>query len=295
MSFGLGEFYALACALAWGAAVIFMRKSGESLAPLPLNVFKMALGLLMFAPTLLLVEGAALPELSPAALALTFVSGFLGIAVGDTLYFRALNLIGASRIAIAQTLYSPCVILLSVAFLGETLAALQVAGVVLVLTGIALVTRSEGAGDVPPADLRRGVILAGLAVFVMAVGIVIAKPLLEQYAFLWVVTLRMVGGLLGMLLYLAWQNQWRALWQAYRGVRHWPHVLAGTVTGSYVSMMLWLAGYKYTQASIAAILNEMAAVFILVLAAVFLNDRLRPRQWAGSIAAVAGVVLVVWP
>jgi len=294
VSFGLGEFYALACALAWAVAVIFMRKSGESLAPLPLNLFKMLLALALFVPTLLALEGPDWPAMSTSALALTFVSGFLGIAVGDTLYYRALNAIGASRIAIAQTLYSPCVILLSVAFLGERLSVVQVLGVALVLAGIGLVSRAGGPAAEGQGDIGRGVLYAALSVFTMAAGIVIAKPLLEQHAFLWVVTLRIVGGLLGMGLYLAWQNEWRALWQAYRGVRHWPHILAGTVTGAYLSMMLWLAGYKYTQASIAAILNEMAAVFILILAAIFLQDRLRPRQWAGSAAAAAGVVLVVW-
>jgi drug/metabolite transporter (DMT)-like permease len=58
-------------------------------------------------------------------------------------------------------------------------------------------------------------------------------------------------------------------------------------------MLLWLAGYKYTQASIAAVLNEMAAVFMLALAAVFLHDRLKPLQLWGSVVALAGVGLVV--
>jgi len=64
--------------------------------------------------------------------------------------------------------------------------------------------------------------------------------------------------------------------------------------GTYVSMMLWLAGYKYTKASIAPVLNEMAAVFMIALAAFFLHDRLKPAQLAGSVVAVAGVILVVW-
>lgn len=63
--------------------------------------------------------------------------------------------------------------------------------------------------------------------------------------------------------------------------------------GTYISMLLWLAGYKYTSASVAAVLNETAAVFILVLAAIFLRDRLKPVQLAGAGLAVSGVLLVV--
>lgn len=294
MSFGLGEFYSLACALAWAIAVILFKKSGESLAPLPLNLFKNVLGLALMLLTVLVVSGTAWPAIPPEAVLVALLSGFLGIGLGDTLYFRALNAIGASRMAIGQTLYSPFVIVLSALFLAERLRGWQFAGVALVLGGILLVTYDPRAARADVRSIRRGVVDAGLSVLLMAAGVVMAKPLLEQYDFLWTVTLRIVGGVMGLLLYVAWHQQDVAgVWRAFRGVRHWPAVIAGSVVGTYISMLLWLAGYKYTQASIAAVLNEMAAVFILVLAAVFLHDRLAPRQLLGSAVAVAGVLLVV--
>lgn len=292
MSFGLGEFYSLACALAWAVAVILFKKSGESLAPVPLNLFKNALGLALMLLTVLAVSGTAWPGIPPAAVAVALFSGFLGIGVGDTLYFRALNAVGASRMAVAQTLYSPFVIVLSAAYLSERLSLLQCAGVALVLGGILMVNRVP-AVNLDRAALRRGIAEAALSVLAMAAGVVIAKPLLEAHDFLWIVTLRIVGGVLGMLMFLPSARDVAGIRAAFSGVRHWPHVIAGSVIGSYVSMMLWLAGYKYTQASVAAVLNEMAAVFILGLAALFLGDRLRPAQLAGSTVAIAGVVLVV--
>jgi len=293
MSFGLGEFYSLACALAWAIAVVLFKKSGESLAPVPLNLFKNAVGLALMVLTVLAVSGTAWPGIPPAAVALALFSGFLGIGVGDTVYFRALNAVGASRMAIAQTLYSPFVIVLSSLVLAERLGAVQFAGVALVLGGILLVNYAPDAGALDARAVRRGVAEAALAVFVMAVGIVMAKPLLERYDFLWIVTLRIVGGILGMLILMPSARDGAGIRAAFAGVRHWPQVIAGSVVGTYISMLLWLAGYKYTKASIAAVLNEMAAVFILVLAAMFLGDRLKPAQFAGSALAIAGVLLVV--
>ena len=293
MSFGLGEFYSLACALAWAIAVILFKKSGESLAPVPLNLFKNVLGLALMLLTIVAFSGIAWPGIPAAAVAVALVSGFLGIGLGDTLYFRALNEVGASRLAIAQTLYSPFVIVLSALYLAERLTLLQFAGVVLVLAGIALVTWAPGAGAVDAARLRRGLFEAAASVFAMAGGVVMAKPLLERYDFLWIVTLRIVGGVLGMLIFLPPARDLARIRKAFAGVRHWPQVIAGSVVGTYISMMLWLAGYKYTKASIASVLNEMAAVFILALAAIFLHDRLKPAQLAGSAVAIAGVLLVV--
>lgn len=294
MNFGPGEAYSLACALVWAVAVILFKKSGESLAPLPLNLFKNMVGLALMMLTVLVMSGTAWPDIPAEAVLLAFLSGFLGIGVGDTLYFRALNAIGASRMAVAQTLYSPFVIVLSALYLAERLGPLQIAGVALVLGGIFMVHDVPGAAGVDVRSVRRGLPTAALSVLLMAAGIVIAKPLLEQYDFLWMVTLRIVGGTLGLLLFTAARREVAGVWAAFRTVRHWPAVIAGSVLGTYVSMLLWLAGYKYTAASIAAVLNEMAAVFMLVLAAIFLRERLRPVQFAGSAVAMAGVGLVVW-
>jgi drug/metabolite transporter (DMT)-like permease len=292
VSFGLGEFFSLACALAWAVAVILFKKSGESLAPVPLNLFKNVLGLALMLLTVLAVSGTAWPGIPPLAVGVALLSGFLGIGVGDTLYFRALNAVGASRMAVAQTLYSPFVIVLSAAYLAERLTLLQCAGVALVIGGILLVNRVP-ALHLDRAALRRGLLEAAASVLAMAAGVVMAKPLLERYDFLWIVTLRIVGGVLGMLVFMPPARDFARIRAAFAGVRHWPHVIAGSVVGTYISMLLWLAGYKYTQASVAAVLNEMAAVFILALAALFLGDRLRPAQLAGSAVAAAGVLLVV--
>lgn len=293
MSFGLGEAYSLACALAWAIAVILFKKSGESLAPFALNLAKNTMVLPLFAVTVLVVEGTQLPAIPIDHLGLILLSGLLGIAAGDMLYLRALNAIGAGRIAVAQTLYSPFVIMLSLAFLGERLSLLQFCGVALVLGGILLVTYSRNQEHADPALLRRGIVWGVLSVLLMALGVVTAKPMLEQHSFLWVVALRVFGGWLGMILIVAARRQFPALIAAYRGVRHWPVIIAAGVTGSYLSMMLWLAGYKYTQASIAAVLNELAAVFILLLAVLVLRERVGLRQWVGMLLALAGVVGVV--
>ncbi|HUP90756.1 MAG TPA: DMT family transporter [Solimonas sp.] len=294
MTLGPGEIYSITCALAWGTAVVLLKKSGESLAPFALNLFKNTMVLPLFLLTILIVEGTQLPPIPPAHLALILLSGFLGIAAGDTLYLGALNTIGASRMAVAQTLYSPFVIGLSILFLAERLRLWQFAGVALVLAGIVLVTWVRGAERALDHDaIVRGALGAVFSVFLMAIGVVIAKPMLEQYSFLWVVTLRVAGGLGGMLLIVALQRRVPELRAAYRGVRHWPQVIAGGLIATYISMMLWLAGYKYTKASVAAVLNELAAVFILVLAVIFLRERVTRRQLAGTALALAGVVLVV--
>ena len=51
MVIGLGEFYSLSCAVVWAAAVVLFRKSGESLGPFALNLFKNGLAAVLLGLT----------------------------------------------------------------------------------------------------------------------------------------------------------------------------------------------------------------------------------------------------
>lgn len=294
MNFGIGEFYSLACALVWAVAVVLFRKSGESISPFALNLFKNALASVLLGITIMLVS-PAVPAFTPLSLATIVISGLLGICLGDSYYLRALNAIGASRMAVAQTLYSPFVIVLSAIFLRERLHGLQWLGAACVLGGIVLVTwtRDAAMSAVDARRLRSGAAIGVFSVLLMAIGIVLAKPMLALHAFLWVVWLRVVAGVVGLLAVVAIRRNAAALIAEYRAVRHWPQIIAGSVAGTYLSMMLWLAGYKYTSASIAAVLNETAALFIVLLAVLFLHERVGRRQIVGIALAMLGVSLMV--
>ena len=187
------------------------------------------------------------------------------------------------------------VIVLSAVVLHERLHGLQWLGAGFVLGGIVLVTwtRDAAMSAVDARRLRSGAALGVLSVLLMAIGIVMAKPMLALHAFLWVVWLRVLAGVAGLLVVVAIRRNAGALLAEYRAVRHWPQVIAGSVAGTYLSMMLWLAGYKYTSASVAAVLNETAAVFIVLLAVLFLHEQVGGRQIAGIVLAMLGVSLMV--
>jgi drug/metabolite transporter (DMT)-like permease len=72
----------------------------------------------------------------------------------------------------------------------------------------------------------------------------------------------------------------------------WFHSLPGAVLGSYLGMMCWIGGLKYTKVGIAAILNQSSTVYILILAAIFLNEPFTRRKAVASLVALTGIVLV---
>lgn len=289
----MGEFFAVACAAVWALAVVLFKRSGETLPPFELNLFKNLLGVALLLPTVLFVEGAALPGFSAREWAIVLLSGVIGIAIADTWYLRALNLMGAGRTGVVASLYSPFVVVLSMLYLGEILAGWQLAGFVLVLAGILLVTWRSHRMDVSARALRLGVFYGAAAVLMMAIGIVMVKPVLEGEHFFATAGLRLAAGSTAMILLLLLTGGVRRALQHYRKPQPWPTVLVASVLASYVSMVLWLAGYRLAPASIAAVLNETAAVFIVIFAWWLLDERLSPRRVVGVALTFAGVCAIV--
>ena len=290
---GIGEACSIGAALSWAGGVIIYKRLGESLAPLTLNLIKNVLVLGMIAPTVLLVHGWAIPALPASAIVLALISGVLGIALADTLYFRALNTLGAGRMGIVGNFYSPFVIVLSFVFLGERLNALQLAGFALVSGGVLIVSSHDPHKRLSKEQLRRGAMFGVAAVLLMAAAIVMVKRVLEGQPLLWIVLLRLVGGVIGMLAMFAWQRE-PLPFPGRTGTRlRWPLLVLAAFLGQYVSMVLWMAGYKYTEASIAAVLNETASVFIVLLAALFLHEGLDARRLAGVACTLSGVACML--
>jgi drug/metabolite transporter (DMT)-like permease len=65
------------------------------------------------------------------------------------------------------------------------------------------------------------------------------------------------------------------------------------VVGQGLSMLLWLGGYKYTKASVAAVLNETSSVFILLFAAWWLREPITRRGGVGVMLTMGGIVCML--
>ena len=200
---GFGELCSILSALAWAIGLMFYRQLGTTLPPLQLNFLKNLLVLAMLVPAIPLLHGLAVPSFTGGQMLAAIASGALGIGIADTLYFRALNELGAGRMGVLGNFYSPFVIVLSFVFLDEHLLPAQLLGFVLVSIGV-WVAAWPRRGDAPrPAHAVRGFAYAMLAIVLMAVSIILVKRVLEAQPLLWVTGLRMVGALAGMAV-IAW-------------------------------------------------------------------------------------------
>lgn len=294
--FHTGEFYSLLCAVIWAFGVIMFRVSGLTVPPVPLNLFKGAVALLLLVPTMLIRGTSFVPaRLDVLQWGQLMLSGVVGIAVADSIFFASLNRLGAAANAIVSCLYSPFVVLLAVVFLGEPLTVHLVLAAALMASGILLGTsraalRATSAAD--RADRTRGITYGLLSAALMAVGINLAKPVLGHADVLWSTAVR----LLGAVLFLGVQGLLPAhravVWRIFTSVRQWRWLLPASVVGTYLAMMAWLAGMKYTHASISSVLNQTSTLLIPLLAWLLLRERMTWRIAAGALLGFAGAAIL---
>jgi len=288
----LGETLALLAAIVWALSVILFRKSGETVHPLALNLFKTVLAAGLMLPTLWLTSNLLFLEAPLNDYLLLILSGILGIALADTLFFKSLNILGAGVIAIVDSMYSPFVIILSMFWLGEMMTGMQFVGTAIIISAILAVTHSKGRGPIPLRQLLVGILYSSSALAMMVVSIVMIKPLLEVSPLLWALEIRLLAAAVGLLVILLFDRQRVRIVKTLYTQHKWRYTLLGSFFGAYLSTMLWMGGMKFTKASVAGALNQTTNIFIFIFAAIFLKEPITKVRLASIALAVVGALLV---
>jgi drug/metabolite transporter (DMT)-like permease len=288
----LGEFFALTTAVTWSIAVILFKKSGEKVPPFTLNFFRVAVSSLLFVPALLIMREPVFGVAPPADYLILIASGVIAIAISDTLFHMCLNRVGAGLNAIVDGLYSPSIVFFAWLLLGEKLGPWQMAGMGAVLLGVFIATRHKPPADATRRQLILGILWGVLSMLTLGLGIVIAKPVLNRSPVLWATAVRQIGTFAAMLPVALLMPSRKRVFSTFIPHASWKYMIPGTVTGSFLSLIFWIAGMKYTQASIAAILNQTSSIHIIILATIFLREPLTARKVVAAALAVAGIVMV---
>ncbi len=294
---GLGEISALACATTWALALILLKKCGEKTPPLALGLFKNIIALIFLLPTVYLWEGGFFFEASTKDYILLIASGVLGIAVGDVLFLRGLNILGAGLTSIVDCLYSPLVIALSILFLNEQLSFIQFLGSALIIIAIfiSIIERkrvNRTVSHLNKGELITGIVVSIISLLLMVVGLLIMKPILDKSPILWVLEVRLVAGTIGMIIFFLFLKNKKARLLAFFTSKNWLYIVPSAILSTYLAIILWVVGMKYAKVSIAAVLNQTSSIFTILLASVFLKETLTLKKIIGAIIAIIGVLII---
>ena len=141
----VGELMSVGAAVVWSYSVILF-KQADGMAPMGLNALKNVVAMLCLALTMWVTDTTIPTERPLDDWFLLAVSGILGIAFADTLFFAALRRMGPGRLAVVECAYTPFIVATSVLFLGEPLTPVFLIGAGGVFLGVLLASIEKGEG-----------------------------------------------------------------------------------------------------------------------------------------------------
>lgn len=287
-----GETAALVAALCWAIASVGWGRAGRRVPPLELNLVKGSVAVCLLVITLA-VRGDLLVGVEWRAVWLLALSGAVGIGLGDTAYFEAINSLGARRALLLTMIAPPLAAIAAWAALGERLVASSWIGMALTVAGVAWVIteRVPGSGR-PAAHLIRGVWMGVLASAAQVAGAVLTRAAFAQTSVtpLFSALLRMSAAVVVVLVWITLSRS-NKKWTMRRSRDMWGLVLAATFIGTYMGISLQQFAFKFANTGVAQTLLSTSPLFILPITVV-LGEKVSVRAVVGVVVALAGIAML---
>ena len=226
------------------------------------------------------------------------LSGIIGIFLGDTLLFIALQKIGPRRNNILFSLAAPFTVILNIIFLNEIMSLVNLIGCIIVFFGVVIAIAYGNSRDknhrweLVEGNLYLGVIFGIGAALCQAIGLVMMKPILNMGADpIASASLRTLISciFLAFTFFLNYEifNTKTSLNLKIIG----QSILSGFL-GMALGMSLLLIALQHADAGIVATLSSTSPIMILFLIWLVTKKMPTTGAWIGTVLAIIGSGLI---
>ena len=288
----IGEIAALSAALLWAISSVVYSRLGLKIPPLQLNLYKGIIAIALIYLTLAL-QGKTFAGISWYTVALLSLSGVVGIGLGDTAYFSALNSLGARRTLLLETASPPLGALLASIFIDEQLTPIAWCGILLTIIGIAWVISERNPIDNSSVS-SQGIVWGVLAALAQAMGAVISRfALIESdISPLESTLIRLVGGtviVIGLLFFSSATKQNPP--KSHLSISSLGIIAIAAIGSTYLGIWLQQTSLKFAPTGIAQTFLATSPLFVLPIVALQ-GEKITLRSIVGVAISLSGIGLM---
>lgn len=287
-----GELAALAVAVFWTITALAFESASRKVGSLTVNIIRLSLAMIFLSIYTLIFRGQLFPsDATNHNWIWLGLSGIVGLVLGDYFLFRSYSLIGSRFAMLIMTLAPPLAAIFGYFILGESLTLLQMAGMVIVILGIALAIFNKPVkGERLSIKLSgAGLVFAFIGALGQGLGIVLSKYGMEGYDAFASTQIRIIAGLAGFVILISLLRRWGNVWAAVRNAPAMKSLVLGAFFGPFLGISFSLLSVKYTQAGIASTIMAIVPILILAPSAWIYKEKITVVEIAGAILSVAGV------
>lgn len=293
-----GELAALMAALLWTLSSMLWGRI--NLPAFTLNACKNCTGCLMIFAHLMvsgLIYGETDFTTSPAAWGWLGTSGLVGIVLGDTLFFRSLQILGPRR-ALLVACFSPLfAATLGFLFLDERIGPVILLGIVMTLAGVVAVV-SERRADVEapgllPGNFRAGIACGVAAAICQAVGGLFSKQGMLDCGALEATMIRLLIAAVATVLILSLQKRHRKSLTKMLRLEFLKYVVPATALGTWLGIWCSQMAYKFGNLAVTQTLLATCPLFAIPIVWFFYGHKASRLALIGTCVALVGIWLTV--
>mgnify|MGYP001339235960 CR=1 FL=1 len=300
----LGHIAALATSVAWTFTSVLFTLSVQKVGASVVNRMRLLLGLAFALIMHLILEGSLIPQAEPFRWGWLAASGFIGYVLGDGALFLAFERLGARLGMLLMALAPVLSTLLAWVVLGEVLTPLELLGIGLAVSGVAMVVAGPRNGGSSGTAIPEGTdpgryylvgVLFGLgAALGQAVGLLSSRMGLQgDFSALSGNVIRLSAATLSIWVIALARRQ---IASGIRALREKPQAMrtiaGGAVFGPFVGVWLSLIAVQLAPLGIASTLTSLAPVFLLPVSYFLFKERFGVLAILGTLVAVAGTALL---
>ena len=290
-----GELAALATAVFWTITAMSFEVASRNIGSLAVNMIRLVLAFVFLSLFNLIARGLIFPsDASLHAWVWLSVSGLIGFVFGDYFLFRAFAAISARVAMLIMTLVPPITALIGWAILGESMSLLEVTGMVLTISGIAMAIFSRGGENGRKIKLSYPVkgILFGLGgALGQAVGLVLSKYGMGDYHAFAATQIRIIAGMLGFAVIIIALKKGHLIRNAFRSRPGMIGTGIGSVFGPFLGVSFSLLAVKYATTGVASTIMSIVPILIIPPAVLLFKQKVSWLEILGAFISVGGVTL----
>lgn len=290
----VGEIAALITALLWSGTAIVFTEATKRVGSYVVNITRLMLATIYLVITIIIFDLNF--RISWEQIYLLGLSGIVGLVFGDGFLFKAFQYIGARLSMLVMSLGPPIAAVLAYIFLGEVLSYWGILGVIVTITGIALVILKRS--EQPSADKKRnnmGYFFAFLGALGQAGNLIYAKEafmLGEMNSFV-ATFYRMVPSIPFMYLLGVFARRKRNRISILKDKKDaLTFIIIGSFIGPFLGITFSLIAVANTYVGIASTLMSTVPILMLPLIKYYYKEKLSLLSILGALIAVIGIAIL---
>jgi len=285
----IGEIAALGVSVCWMFSALFFEKAGHKIGSLSVNFIRLLFAIGFLGITTYFTRGLFFPTDATAYQWFWLgMSGIIGFFLGDLFLFKSYTIIGSRTAALIMSFAPMLTAIIGWFLLDEKLSMMNIAGIVVSVTGIVVAISSRKMKlNIP----FKGFLLAFGGALGQAVGLILSKKGMGDYDPIAATQIRAFFGLASFGILITVLRRWNRVSAAFTHVSAMKAVTVGSFFGPFVGVALSLFAIQQTKTGIASTLMALVPIFIIWPSAIMFKEKITPQQIIGAVISIAGASL----